>query len=86
MASDVKSLRRHRYMVNLRDHCSNYKERTMSDMPNVDKTKAAMRERNSMNLNNNGGKGEMACGKPQVKASNVTKTTNKPGHHPYDRK
>jgi hypothetical protein len=57
-------------------------ERTMSDTTSNDRHKAAMKERNSMNLNNNGGKG----GKPQVKKENVTTTTNKPGKHPYDRK
>jgi hypothetical protein len=59
-------------------------ERAMSDTTSNDRNQAAMRERNSLNLNNNGGKGEMACGMPQVKKEEVTTTTNKPGKHPYD--
>jgi hypothetical protein len=58
----------------------------MADSTSNDRHKPAMRERNSLNLNNNGGKGEMACGMPQVRKEEVTKTTNTPGKHPYDRR
>jgi hypothetical protein len=56
----------------------------MSDTTSNDRHKAAMREQNSLNLNNNGGRGERACGPSQV--GKVTRTVNKPGHHPYDKK
>jgi hypothetical protein len=58
----------------------------MSNTTSNERHKVAMRERNSLNLNSSGGAGQRACGPRQVKESDVTKTTNKPGKHPYDRK
>jgi hypothetical protein len=42
----------------------------MSDMPSVDKAKAAMRERNSTNLNTSGRAGVVFCSPRQVKLTN----------------
>jgi hypothetical protein len=47
----------------------------MSDMPSVDKAKAAMREKNSTNLNTAGKSGVVPCSPRQVK------TTNRPTGH-----
>jgi hypothetical protein len=49
----------------------------MSDMPNVDKTKVAMREKNSTNLNTSGKDNVPFCARPQVK--NVTPYASKRG-------
>jgi hypothetical protein len=63
MASDAKNLRHNRYMVNLRDHCFNYKERTMSDTTadRNNQLKAAMKQRETAPPLNTG-PGQVPCG------------------------
>ena len=51
-------------------------EETLMAQNSNDRHMAAMRERNSPNLNTSGKEGVKACGKPQY--TNVTTTTNKP--------
>jgi hypothetical protein len=50
----------------------------MSDQPNLDRTRAAMREKNSANLNTSGKEGVAVCSPKQAK--NVTKYTSRSGH------
>jgi hypothetical protein len=54
----------------------------MSDTTSNERNKIAMREKNSNNLNTSGREGVRVCSPSQ--AGYVTKTTNKPGKHPYD--
>jgi hypothetical protein len=58
----------------------------MNDQTSNERNKAAMRERNSLNLNISGKEGVKVCSMPQVRKEDVTTTTNPPGKHPYDRK
>jgi hypothetical protein len=53
----------------------------MSDQTSNDRAQANMRDEKSTNLNNDGGKGQRACGPKQVKKENVTVTTTR--GHPY---
>jgi hypothetical protein len=54
----------------------------MPDATSNERHKGAMRLKDTTNLNTSGKDGVPVCSRKQ--ATNVTKTANRPGIHPYD--